>query len=146
MYDKEQIIKDARKILDDSFSLEGRVLSFASSQTTNYYAHCKEQIRDAMVRMMESNCSIYKLSYCCLGNSNTYEAKNKQNVLNKEYDTNWDDYFVAFYDLIIDTREASVNYLYKRIINDNNYGVFLWFNILNEEPQSNKTNNNEISW
>lgn len=146
MYDKEQIIEDARKILDNSFSLEGKVLSFASSQTTSYYAHCKEQIRDAMVRMMESNCSIYKLSYCCLGNSSTYETKNKTRVPNKEYDTNWDDYFVVDYSLIVKTREVSFDYLYQRIVNDNNYGVFLWFNVLNEEPQSNKANNNEISW
>lgn len=146
MYNKEQIIEDARKILDNCFTLEGKVLNFASSQTTPYYAHCKEQIRDAIVRMMESNCSIYKLSYCCLGNSNTYETKNKKSVPNKEYDTNWDDYFIVDYSLIVKTREISFDSLYNHIVNDCDSGVFLWFNVLNEEPQSNKANNNEISW
>ena len=78
MMNKEQIIEDARKILDNSFSLEGKVLTFASSQTTPYYAHCIEQISNAMIRMLESNRRLYQFIYSCLGNQNTYEAKYKK--------------------------------------------------------------------
>lgn len=146
MLEQEQIIEDARKILDNSFSLEGKVLTFASSQTTPYYAHCIEQIRNAMIRMLESNRCLYQFIYSCLGNQNTYEAKYKKSIPNKENDESWNNYFIVDYSIIIKVREVSFDNLYQRIVNNYNNGVFLWFNVLKEEPQSNKDNNNEISW
>ncbi len=154
MYDKEQIIEDARKILDNSFSLDGKVLTFASSQTTPYYAHCIKQIYNAMIRMLESNGLFYQFIYSCLGNQNTYEAKNKKRIPNKENDESWNNYFIVDYSLIVKTREISFDYLYKRIVNDCNSGVFLWFNEYNSseiqmaqfENDNKRNTNNEISW
>lgn len=154
MMNKEQIIEDARKILDNSFSLEGKVLTFASSQTTPYYAHCIEQIRNAMICMLESKGLFYQFTYSCLGNQNTYEAKNKKSIPNKESDESWKNYFIVDYSLIVKTREISFDYLYQRIVNDCNSGVFLWFNEYNlseiqmeQFENYNKWNtNNEISW
>lgn len=154
MYDKEQIIEDSRKILDNSFSLEGKVLTFASSQTTPYYAHCIEQIRNAMIRMLESNRWLYQFTYSCLGNQNTYEAKNKKSIPNKENDESWNNYFIVDYSLIVKTREISFDYLYQRIVNDCNSGVFLWFNEYNSfeiqmaqfENDNKRNTNNEICW
>lgn len=154
MMNKEQIIEDARKILDNSFSLEGKVLTFVSSQTTPYYAHCIEQIRNAMICMLESKGLFYQFTYSCLGNQNTYEAKNKKSIPNKESDESWKNYFIVDYSLIVKTREISFDYLYQRIVNDCNSGVFLWFDEYNlseiqmeQFENNNKRNaNNEISW
>lgn len=85
---KEQIIEDVRKFLDNGFSLEGKVLTFANSQTIPYYAYCIEQIRNAMIRMLESDRWLFQLTYSCLGNWNTRKAKNKKSIPNKENDEN----------------------------------------------------------
>ncbi|MBR4625607.1 MAG: hypothetical protein IKO56_08760 [Alphaproteobacteria bacterium] len=154
MMNKEQIIEDAKKFLDNGFSLEGKVLTFANSQTIPYYAHCIEQIRNAMIRMLESDRWLFQLTYSCLGNWNTRKAKNKKSIPNKENDKNWNNYFIVDYILIVKIREVNIDNLFQRIVNNCNNGVFLWFNEYNlseiqmeQFENYNKWNtNNEISW
>lgn len=152
--DINQIIGEARAILDCLSN------SWCSD---SYIVHCKEQVFDAMIRMLESNTPVYRFTYLYLVDIRNHEVISNidgglQNVRKISDLCNstildgrdWDKYAVVPYSLMVFTRETCLNDIYRRIIDNRDAGIFLcfedynkWFENLDEIQ---KSKNSEINW